>query len=381
RHYYQRPDLDYTSLDSNATSIKGYAGRILVNKQKGNVIFNSALGVVDPGFDVSDVGFMWRTNIINYHLGGGYKWTKPNEFFRYSELIGALFNTWDFDGNTTWKGVWLGHYTEFANYYWLNFRYAYNPETYNIYRTRGGPITLNIPGNEFSLYIGSDGRKPVVFEVGGSTYTHTNGEFGREVEFEVEWKPMANVNLSINPSYNWSYDGAQWVDAFDDQTAGDTYDKRYVFADLNYKEISSSIRLNWTFTPKLSLQMYMQPLIASADYSHYKYLTRPKSYEFTEFEQANYNPDSDQIEADADGDGPAPVLSWDKPDFTNKSLRGNVVLRWEFMPGSIAYFVWTQSRFNDEDNGSFELGHSMDKLINTESDNIFMVKLTYWLNM
>jgi hypothetical protein len=381
RHYYQRPDAKYVSLDSNATKIQGFAGRILINKQKGNVFFNSALGVIHPGFDVSDVGFMWRTNIINYHLGAGYKWTKPNKICRYTELIGAVFNTWDFDGYTTWSGFWSGYYTEFANYYWFNIHYAYNPETYNNYRTRGGPLTKNLPGNQVDMYLGSDSRKPIVFEIGGYNYVHTNGTYDREVEFEIEWKPMDNINFSFNPGYSWSNTETQWIDVFDDETANETFDKRYVFASLDYKQIAASIRLNWTFNPKLSLQLYMQPLIASADFSEYKYLDRPKTYDFTEFEDINYNPDSDQYKADADGDGPAPQLSWDKPDFTSKSLRGNVVLRWEYLPGSVAYLVWTQSRYNDEENGNFNFGKSVDQLIDTRSDNIFMIKLTYWLNI
>ncbi len=381
RHYYQRPDAEYVSLDSNATKVQGFAGRILVNKQKGNVFFNSALGVIDPGFDVSDVGFMWRTNIINYHLGAGYKWTKPNKISRYTELIGAVFNTWDFDGNTTWSGFWSGYYSQFANYYWFNIHYSYNPETYNNNRTRGGPLTKNLAGYQVDMYLGSDSRKPIVFEVGGYNYVHTNDDYDREVEFEIEWKPMDNINFSINPEYSWSNTHTQWIDVFDDATATETFNKRYVFASLDYKELAASIRLNWTFTPKLSLQLFMQPLIASADFSHYKSLDRPKSYEFTEFEDINYNSDSDQYEADADADGPAPLLSWDKPDFTSKSLRGNIVLRWEYLPGSVAYFVWTQSRYNDEDNGNFNFGKSVDKLIDTRSDNIFMIKLTYWLNI
>lgn len=381
RHYYQRPDADYVSLDSNATKIQGFAGRVLVNKQKGNVFFNSALGVIDPGFDVSDVGFMWRTNIINYHLGAGYKWTKPNKISRYTEIIGAVFNTWDFDGYTTWSGFWAGYYSEFANYYWFNIHYSYNPETYNINRTRGGPITINKPGHQIDMYMGSDSRKAIVFEIGGYNYTHTNGEYDREIEFEIEWKPVDNVNFSFNPEFDWSSGYSQWIDVFDDEAAVETFGKRYVFASLDYKQLEANIRLNWTFTPKLSLQLYMQPLIASADFSHYKYLDRPESYDFTEFDDINYNSDSEQYEADADGAGPAPSLYWDKPDFTRKTLRGNIVLRWEYMPGSVAYLVWTQSRYDDEENGSFNFRKSMDTLINTESDNIFMIKLTYWLNI
>ena len=67
-------------------------------------------------------------------------------------------------------------------------------------------------------------------------------------------------------------------------------------------------------------------------------------------------------------------------DFTFASLRGNAVVRWEYLPGSTLFLVWTQSRSASEDIGSFRLGESFDQLIGAKADNIFLVKLTYWWN-
>ena len=383
RHYFQRPDAKSVSLDSSATTLQGYAGRILVNKQKGNVIFNSAFGVIDPGFDVRDVGFMWRTNLINSHMGAGYKWTKPGKISRYTEVIGAIFHTMDFDGYTSWGGLFGTIFTRFTNYYSLNVDMAYNPQTYNIYRTRGGPMTINKPGFQFGLFGRSDDRKSWVFGLGAFTYTYSTGEYNRDIEFEIEWKPMDNVSLSLSPEISWSKDYSQWVDEFDDQTASQTFGKRYVFANLDYTQLSSSVRLNWTFTPTMSLQLYMQPLIASAKYSDYKYLSRPKSYDFNEFGEGASTIDTENttIIADADGAGPAPELQWDSPNFNQRSLRGNAVLRWEYLPGSTLYFVWTQTRFQSEEIGDFQFSRSVDRLLDTQADNIFMLKFTYWLNL
>jgi hypothetical protein len=41
-HYFQRPDFNHEDVDSNATHLSGYAGRFAINKQKGNVAFNTA---------------------------------------------------------------------------------------------------------------------------------------------------------------------------------------------------------------------------------------------------------------------------------------------------------------------------------------------------
>jgi hypothetical protein len=83
-------------------------------------------------------------------------------------------------------------------------------------------------------------------------------------------------------------------------------------------------------------------------------------------------------EADPDGSGPAQPITFDNPDFNTKSLRGNAVLRWEYLPGSTLYLVWTQSRSDDEDIGVFQFRHSFQRLWKAHPDNIFMIKMTYW---
>jgi hypothetical protein len=89
----------------------------------------------------------------------------------------------------------------------------------------------------------------------------------------------------------------------------------------------------------------------------------------------------EDLQIDPDGSGPAQSFTIDKPDFNFKSLRGNAVLRWEYLPGSVLYFVWTQSRSDYENAGEFQFKKSVDRLLDARADNIFMVKFTYWLNM
>lgn len=107
-HYFQRPDVKYVSVDSNATSLRGYAGRFTFNKQKGNMMLNSAIGFLSPGFESGDLGFMSRADAINGHLGTGYKWNDPTKYYRYINIIGSIFGTFDFSGSPMWRGVWGG---------------------------------------------------------------------------------------------------------------------------------------------------------------------------------------------------------------------------------------------------------------------------------
>jgi hypothetical protein len=379
RHYLQRPDAKNFSVDSTATSMSGYASRFTINKQKGNVIFNSALGVISPRFDVNDLGFLWRADVINMHVGGGYAWRDPTDYFRSFQLIGAVFRSYDFDGNITWEGVWQDGYYEFLNYYSLEWVFAYNPETVNNRRTRGGPLTLNHKGTEFDLFANSDNRKSWVVSLGSGTYLTEDGDY-YYANVGLEVRPLSNISISFSPSFEKGYDKTQWIGAFDDLTATKTFGKRYVFGEIEQTTLSASIRLNWTFNPQLSLQVYIQPLISSGKYTNFKELARPKSYDYTIYGTNGSTIDENNI-ADPDGSGPAPPIEIGNPDFNYTSLRGNAVLRWEYLPGSVLYFVWTQTRENSEDNGNFNFNNSFKHLGNSRPDNIFMLKFTYWFNM
>lgn len=381
-HYLQRPDFKNYGVDSTSTSMTGYAGRLWVNKQKGNVIFNAAVGVIDPKFDLNDVGFLGVTNIVNSHIGVGYQWTEPTNWYRSQLLIGAVFSSFDFNGNNTMAGAWSQYRLQLLNYYSLRMNVAFNPRTLNNRLTRGGPLAVNHGGSQYDLRLSSDSRKPVVLSLGGGSYLSRDGSDQWYLQSTIKWKPAANLSLSLSPSYSWGYDKAHYINTFFDPTATQTYDHRYVFAELDQNTISSSIRVNWTFTPKLSLQMYVQPLISSGKFSSYKALARPKSFRFLEFgKDGGSTFDSQNYTADPDGAGPAPSMELGNPNFNYKSLRGNAVLRWEYRPGSTIYFVWTQSRSDVQDSGRFNLGNSFPRLINAHPDNIFLVKFSYWLNL
>jgi hypothetical protein len=379
RHYFQRPDAEHVSVDSSATSLTGYAARIHLNKQKGNFFVNTAFGFITPSFDVNDLGFFYRADLINWHAGAGYYWSDPNDIFRYLELGGAVFQNHDFGSNKTWEGFFHFGSMQFPNYYNANWNFGYYPETFNNNRTRGGPLTLNPTGYQTSLNLSSDSRKNWVVGLGGGT-SESGPSYDWFAEAELELRLLPNISFIFNPEFIREFSYAQYVDTYSDPTATQTYGSRYVFAELDQKTLSSSIRLNWTFTPQLSLQLYIQPLISSGDYTNFKELKAPGTYDFKIYGEEGSTFDPESNTADPDGEGPAQPIEIDNPDFNVKSLRGNAVLRWEYLPGSVIYFVWTQTRSEAEEIGDFKFEESMTRMFAAEPDNIFMIKVTYWLN-
>jgi hypothetical protein len=156
-----------------------------------------------------------------------------------------------------------------------------------------------------------------------------------------------------------------------------------MFACLEQEMVSAEIRLNWTFTPRLSLQAYLQPFIAAGAYGEFKELARPGKYDYNLFGEngSTIALANGLYTVDPDGEGPAEAFAFGNPDFNVKSLRGTVVFRWEYLPGSLFYLVWTQNRADYANYGILNLRRDIGDLFSATGDNIFMIKVSYRWNM
>ena len=385
-HYFQRPDVSYISVDSSATSLTGYGGRLTLNKNRGRWILNTTVGFLSPKFELNDLGFGSYSDYINTHIFTGYRWNEPTDFYLNFGINAATFFSYDYGGNNTSQGYWTGGYLTLHDYYGGDVSFLYTPSTLNSRRTRGGPLTVNPKSTSFDFNIYTDGRKWWVL------YLHGEAGFGKDENFKslssnVEFKVLPTLTLSVGPELSKDKLNAQWVANFDDPRAAETFNKRYVFAYLDQTTVSANIRADWILSPTLSFQVYVQPFIASGKYTDYKYLVKPKSYNFISYGEdgstlsidKSANGDINSYALDPDAGGSAPSQTIDNPDFNYVSLRGNAVLRWEYMPGSTLYLVWAQNRENVEAAGRFRFGHSVNRLFNVKPDNIFMLKISYWL--
>ena len=380
RHYFQKPDANHVSIDSSAESLTGFAGRVVLNKEKGNFFVNSAFGFITPSFEVNDLGFLFRTDVINMHVGAGYSWTIPTDYYRSLTLMLAAFQNYDFGGNLIGSGLFHFGELEFPNYYFLEWHLGVNPEVMNNTRTRGGPITLN-PSNIFgSIFLRTDNREDWILRLNTNTFQNRFSKFWN-FGLGIEVRLASNISISFNPDFDNNLDFSQYIDTYEDPLATETFGKRYVFGELKQKTYSGSIRLNWTFSPNLSLELYVQPLISSGKYVKYKELRAAGTYDWINYGEEGSTYDDENYIADPDGDGPAPEIDIGNNDFNIVSLRGNAVLRWEYLPGSVIFFVWTQSRSDVEENSDIDFGTSFNNLVDLTPDNIFMVKFTYWFNI
>lgn len=394
-HYFQRPDIGYVRVDSNATSLSGYAGRIAVNKQHGNFSFNAALGAITPGFESNDLGFLFRTDVINMHTVVGYSWYEPDGVFRRKNFNFSTFRNYTFGnpsspggapslfgGYRVAEGYSLFFNAQFMNYWNIHGNLGFNPAAIDVRNTRGGPMMRTT--NQYSAFMNArtDGRQAVVFGLGFQSGRSESGGWRYSFFPGIEFKPSSSVSISVEPQYSRDVTIAQFVQNQTDASAVSTYGTRHIFGRLEQHEVSSDIRLDWTFTPKLSLQVFLQPLISVGAYNEFKELKQPGTYTFNEYGKDNgstisENSDGD-FNVDPDGSGTKNFIIY-KPDFNFKSLRGNTVLRWEYLPGSTLFFVWTRNGTNFDNREDFNFGRDFSSLVTApDHQDAILIKLAYW---
>ncbi len=381
RHYFQRPDADHVSLDSNLTTLTGWAGRVNLNKENGKFMLNAALGINSPEFESNDMGISSNTDVINKHLVIGYRWTEPKNFYRAARTDLAVASNHDFSGvKTSDLVLWMG-WVDFTNYWRFNYMLVYNPQTLSNNALRGGPRVTNPAYFGGNINISSDSRKAINAHLTLDAGRNVEGGYDRSVYSHFNFKIGDRFNLNTGPNYSYRRNLAQYITSVDDAAAVEMYGKRYVVGELHQQTISADIRLDYTFTPWLTLQGYFQPFIAVGAYSHLKEFRQPESFDFLEYgdegSSISLNSDNEYV-IDPTGGDDADAFTVDNPDFNFKALVGTLVLRWEFSPGSTMYFVWTHNGSNYDHPGDLDLSRDLNDLFTSTADDVFALKVSYW---
>jgi hypothetical protein len=357
QRYFQRTETPQVSFDPTRTSLRGWNGDININRNQGALNFNAALWAVSPGFESGDLGFHFDGDAWGEHTAVTWRQIRPDRLTRYRDILVAKFYVWDFNNVRLGDGVMSFTNLTFLNYWGIGGSAGFFRETQDNRLTRGGPPSRVPAARNANIYLNSDFRKNVVLHIdGGLEKTGAGGGSG-DGGVSVEWKPSPKVNLSTGPTYTHSVNPAQYVTTEDDASATATHGKRYVFARLQQKTLSLDTRVNVLFSPKMSLQVFMQPLVVTGAYSDFKSLARPKAFEFDPYSSAPFD-----------------------PSFNFKSLRVNAIFRWEWRLGSTLYAAWTQQRQDLSNPGQFQFGRDLGRVFTGPADNVFMVKISRWFS-
>jgi hypothetical protein len=386
--YYHRPDGESFDVDPTRTSLTGYSNALAVSKN-GPWFGSLVVKEVSPGYEINDIGFHGR---VDYRAVSPFWGYQKNGQQRYTQnwFAGVWSNhTWNFDGTSIFQSVGGSSNATLRNMWSGGVNANFSLPYFNDRLLRGGPIARQPEQRNVNFWLNTDTRKRVWFNpYGNYSWFSDDDSWSANGGVYMETRPRSNVQVTVGPNYYKQFSTAQYVRGVDDATATATYGRRYVFANLHQNTLSFDTRVNWTLTPKLSLQSYMQPFVAVGRYERFKEFTTPREYAF-----AVYGQDRGTITAnvaasgavpdytvDPDGAGAAAAFTVNNPNFNVHSLRGNAVLRWEYRPGSALFFVWQQQRSGSESVYELDANRDVGAIFRERPTNIFLVKAAYWLS-
>ncbi len=380
-HNFQRVDADYLSVDTTATSLLGHGGTFKLGKVGGGKNFNFEGGVTwrSPELELNDVGFLRSTDEIIHFLWAGYRINKPFSIFRMMRFNYNHWLAWDFSGLNTFKGTNINAHATFKNNYSVGTGGNFVPYDISSKTLRGGPnLRLGKTINNWT-YLESDNRKKIQY---GFNLFHQWGidNDGTYKSYSVwgSYRPTDAIRFSISPSYDINHDVLQFVENAELENG----EVRYLNGTVDQKTFSVTIRLNYTINPNLSIQYYGSPFISQGEFSSFKHITNSMDVDFDnrfikyKTDQYQYDPEKNRYDFDEEQDDKID-FSIENPDFSFMQFRSNLVVRWEYIPGSEIFFVWSQGTTNTGDTNQGLFPNLEQNLFSEKAHNIFLIKYTY----
>lgn len=389
-HLLQRPDQPRIRLDPTRRSLNGAQIVGGINKIAGrHWLWGFTQMIESPEFEPQDFG---RLNYAGDFMGGPrltYRETRPGRYLRNYSFGLNLSPLVYFDRDLGVRFTLASNNTfTFLNFWQATANYTQYFRGQDVQLTRGGPAMGTPLGWQYATSLRNNTASNVRWrgdaqwrrnELGDSTWT-ASGSFSM--------RPSSSLLLSVEPEY-LDEDGTpatqngpinrQFLTSLSGGRA-ETYGRRYIFGVVDRTTLSTQFRVSYTFKPDLTLDVYAEPFAASGRYKAFGETLAPRNRNLRIYGEAP----GTSIERAADGsyrvvDGEA-AFTLANRDFNVRSFRANVVLRWEWRPGSILFLVWQQNRASQVTTGEHVGFGDLFESLSAPGDNILAVKTTLWMS-
>jgi hypothetical protein len=395
-HAFHRPDARHLAYDPTRRSLAGYAAHASVERVSGGPWRWELYGhAFSPGFEVNDLGYHFNVDELRQYASVEYVRHAPGRLFRGWNASVSQSADWTFGGErrdaeaTVRFDAQLHSQWDFGGWYARSLG-GLSPDA-----LRGGPALLS-PGRQMvGARLRTDPRRPVRLAL-FAAWEAEDGTGTRRLSLSpsLALRPSQRMDVSLSPSVSWNTDTWQYVGQWTDAGAGDA--DRWVVGHMRQATVSLTARIDYAFTPDLSLQLYAAPFASAGGYDGFREVAAPRAGTF----DARFRPLDGELRecVDADGgvfygvraqragcatgDGGAAFgYRFADPDFTVVALRSNAVLRWEYRPGSTLFVVWTSGRGTGDADGRMQGWAGARDLLRAPGTNVLAVKVSYWLGM
>ena len=202
-----------------------------------------------------------------------------------------------------------------------------------------------------------------------------------EVWGALSWRPTNALSLELAPSHGEVDREMQYI-----TTSSFGESSRYLFGALHQETTVLTLRLDYTITPDLTVQLYAQPFISTGRYERFKRITDPRAAAFRDrFDvlagnRIAFDPSAEGFEVDENQDGQVDY-DFSDPDFDVREFNSNLVVRWQYSPGSAVFLVWSQGRFdNTPRHSGLNLDRQLSQLFSAPADDVVLLKISKWFS-
>jgi hypothetical protein len=363
-HYYQRPDADL-EFDPTRTSLRGDAEELKFGKVGGqHLMFETAYLRRSPGFEINDMGFLRRADQQSWSTWAGLFDRREHLFYKRLQVNNNWWQHWNTDGLPLEAAYNTNSHITLKNNMGIHFGGTAGQlgTTYDDRAARGGPALRNDPYLAPWMFVNGDDRKSIVPYLNWNWFRGAGGRsWSTGGGPSIDYKALGRFSSSFGLNWSHNVDPQQFYGRFSSASA-----TSYTFARLDQKTVSASARMNYTFSPTTSIQAYVAPFVSKGTYSNVRQLSStPRADDY-----------DDRFSTYADT-----AVTNNPGGFNFKAFQSNLVYRWEYRPGSTLFVVWNQGRqgFLGAE-GVNDFGRDVRELMKLHPSNVFLVKMSYWLN-
>jgi len=338
------------TTDIDTSRITGGAGRVqLARVAAVHWLWSASGDFTSKHYNVNDVGYFRRPDDFGGIASVTYKEDVPSDGVRSYRTGLTVHERWNFDGANLFRQAQWSGMVLFSNYWQVDGTIGADAGMYDDRETRGNGLYRKPVNYSTGVTVETDRTANVIFQISQSFGWDSKRKTQASSQVEIEIRPVSWMQWEVEGEYQTVRNQEAWLEnvELDGATAS-------IFADRSTREVSFTLRGILTFTRDLTLQLYGQIFLAKGQYENYRRLIDPSTFESFAYER--------------------------NPDFNVQALNTNVVLRWEYLPGSTLFFVWSQARNGGNDVYSRTLGQDLSETFVAPPSNVLLLKMTYWWN-
>jgi hypothetical protein len=338
------------------TPFDGSAGRLLVSRIAGSRWgYLASYDFATRDFEINDLGYFARP-----HDHGGYAQvlyrmlSREGNFLEYGATLKPEAR-WNWDGIRTTAQLEGSVFGTFTSNWTLQLTLLGRFPAYDDSERGLTGLYLRPSATAVTVQVSSDERSDLAARLTGSGEFDARGRSLLYTSIGLTVRPTRSVEfipsilLLRSRGEEAAVISSGWVVTV--PSGGEAYS---LFGDRDYEEMDLGLKGIVTFTRDLTLQFTTQLLVARGHYADYRLLTGPES-----FSREGVPPES--------------------YDFNEAIFNANALLRWEYLPGSALYLVWTQARYGDSRLYATSAGSRVVEAFTLPHEDALFLKVSYRL--